>query len=91
MQAGLLPLVDQGWLWPRTGYARWRRIGPLMPGAHPLQMLAEHLARAFEEEMMDVRERLEADDDRALADWLCSRKEDDTAFLLVSSWTPWKP
>ena len=26
MNAGLLPLVDQGWLWPRTGYAVWQRI-----------------------------------------------------------------
>ena len=25
MQAGLLPLVDEGWLWPRTGSAHWRR------------------------------------------------------------------
>ena len=32
MNAGLLPLVDQGWLWPRTGYEHWRRIGPMMPG-----------------------------------------------------------
>lgn len=83
MQAGLLPLVDQGWLWPRTGYARWRRIGPLMPGAHPLQMLAEYLARAFAEEMTEIRKRLEAEDDRALADWLRGRKEDETAFLLA--------
>jgi hypothetical protein len=46
MNAGLLPLVDQGWLWPRTGYEHWRRIGPMMPGEHPAEMLAEHLARA---------------------------------------------
>jgi hypothetical protein len=33
MQAGLLPLVDKGWLWrPHTGYERWQRIGPMMPG-----------------------------------------------------------
>ena len=82
MNAGLLPLVDQGWLWPRTGYARWRRIGPMMPGEHPVAMLAEHLARSFQVEMADVRRRLEGDD-RALADWLRGRKEDETAFLLA--------
>ena len=27
MQAGVLPLVDEGWLWPRTKISRWRRIG----------------------------------------------------------------
>lgn len=32
MNAGLLPLVDQGWLWPRTGFEHWRRICPMMPG-----------------------------------------------------------
>ena len=54
MKAGLLPLVDQGWLWPRTGYERWRRIGPMMPGERPVEMLAEGLARAFGAEMADV-------------------------------------
>ncbi len=47
MQAGLLPLIDQGWLWPRTGYERWTRIGPMVPGDHPVEMLAESLHRAF--------------------------------------------
>ena len=37
MQAGLLPLIDQGWLWPRTDYEHWRRIGPIMPGEHPVE------------------------------------------------------
>jgi hypothetical protein len=45
MNVGLLPLADQRWLWPRTGFA-WRRIGPMMPGEHPVEMLAEHLAHA---------------------------------------------
>ena len=83
MNAGLLPLVDQGWLWPRTKYERWRRIGPMMPGEHPVTMLAEQLARRFKEEMADVRARLQADDDRALTDWLRSRKQDESAFLLA--------
>lgn len=84
MNAGLLPLIDQGWLWPRTGFAHWRRIGPMMPGEHPVAMLAEHLARSFGEEMADVEERLNKPDDRALAKWLRTRKPDeDTAFLLA--------
>ena len=82
MNAGLLPLIDQGWLWPRTGIAQWRRIGPMMPGAHPVAMLAEQLARSFAAEMAEIRRLLEADD-RALADWLRGRKQDDTAFLLA--------
>jgi hypothetical protein len=82
MNAGLLPLVDQGWLWPRTGFETWRRIGLLMPGERPVAMLAEHLARAFAAEMADVHERLNENED-GLRMWLRSRKEDDTAFLLA--------
>jgi len=82
MNAGLLPVVEQGWLWPRTGFAHWRRIGPMMPGEHPVTMLAELLARGFGVEMADVRKRLEADD-RALADWLRGRKQGESAFLLA--------
>jgi hypothetical protein len=88
MQAGLLPLVDQGWLWPRTRHERWIRIGPMVPGVQPVRMLAEALARAFRGvepslEMTDVRKRLEMDDASALADWLRTRKQDGTAFLLA--------
>ena len=85
MNAGLLPLIDQGWLWARTRFEDWRRIGPLMPGERPVAMLAEHLARAFPPaEMADVRKRLEEGDEHALADWLRSRKPNDqTAFLLA--------
>ena len=83
MNAGLLPLIDQGWLWPRTDFASWQRIGPMMPGARPLSMLAEHLARVFDKEMSDVRDRI-GHDHRSLAEWLRSRKPDDeTAFLLA--------
>ncbi len=83
MQAGLLPLIDRGWLWPRTGFAHWRRIGPMMPGARPVEMLAEALARAWQVEMADVNDRLKADGDAALAHWLRTRKQDDSAFLLA--------
>ncbi len=83
MQAGLLPLVDQGWLWPRTGYERWTRIGPMVPGAHPVEMLAESLHRAFGGGMGERYRALQADD-HGLA-WMLrdSRPDDDTAFLLA--------
>ena len=87
MNAGLLPLIDQGWLWPGTEYAYWHRIGPMMPGPTPVGTLIGALATAFGWEKADVRRYVEADDDRALADWLCSRKprdnSNDTAFLLA--------
>lgn len=88
MNAGLLPLVHQGWLWPRTRIAHWLRIGPMMPGKRPVAMLAESLAHFSREslhepqEMDHVRDALEQDD-RGLAEWLRGRKRDDTAFLLA--------
>ena len=82
MNAGILPLVDQGWLWPRTGYEHWQQIGPMMPGERPVEMLAEHLARAFSVDMDGVCHRLEGKD-QALARMLREKKPDeDTAFIL---------
>jgi len=70
-------------LWPRTGIARWRRIGPILPGARPVEMLAESLARAFKDaRMADLLHELRRGDDR-LRFWLRQRKGDDTAFLLA--------
>ena len=45
-------------------------------------MLAESLARAFKAQMADIHLRLSADE-RGLSDWLRSRKQDATAFLLA--------
>ena len=87
MNAGLLPLIEQGWLFARTGIPNLRIIGPMMPGEHPLTMLAETLAHDFSTdqqtlEMDDISGRLEKND-HGLARWLRSRKENDTAFLLA--------
>ena len=82
MNAGMLPLVKQGWLWARTGFEHWQLIGPMMPGEHPVAMLAENLSRAFSVEMAAVRKCLE-ENERGLADWLRGRKQEDTAFLLA--------
>jgi hypothetical protein len=82
MNAGILPLVDQGWLWPRTRIETWRRIGPMMPGERPVEMLAQQLANAFGGEMADVHERLSKNED-GLRMWLRSRLQNQTAFLLA--------
>ena len=82
MQAGLLPLIDRGWLWPRTGYEQWKIIGPMMPGTRPMEMLAESLGHAFGPKMAEVYNDLQAGD-HALRFWLRDHKQDDTAFLLA--------
>ncbi|UVS60417.1 hypothetical protein NX761_12980 [Nitrosomonas sp. PLL12] len=94
MNAGLPPLIDHGWLFSRTGYEQWQRIGPktsgehpviipMMPGQSPLRMLAKQLAVTFSVEMTDMRTRLEKGDEHTLSKWLRSRKREDTAFLLA--------
>jgi Sulfatase-modifying factor enzyme 1/TIR domain len=82
MNAGLLPLIEQGWLWPRTGFERWSRIGPMMPGEHPVEMLAECLAVAFDAKMGEIVKELRGGGD-TLRYWLRERKAADTAFLLA--------
>jgi TIR domain len=83
MQAGLLPLIDEGWLWrPRSEYEDWKRIGPIMPGEYPVEMLAEGLAQAFKARMGEIVEELKRDDN-ALRFWLREKKSKGTAFLLA--------
>lgn len=86
VNAGLLPLIQQGALWARTGYPHWKIIGPVMPGEKPLEALAEALQHALlpasERDMAGLLKLLRSDDD-GLRLWLRDRKQDDTAFLLV--------
>jgi hypothetical protein len=53
VRAGMLPKIEQGLLWRRTGYADWKILEPLIPGEKPVEMLAEKLAKAFPQQDMD--------------------------------------
>ena len=83
VNAGMLPLIEQGAFWARTGYSQWRIIGHMMPGVKPLTMLAEQLTRVFPQK--DMPQWCEAlnKDANALSFALRPEKKDDTAFLLV--------
>ena len=91
VQAGLLPLVEYGGLWARTGLAHWRVLGPMMPGAKPLTNLAEALRQGLQASpntqqqqpgLLALQQQLEADP-RALAFAVREAKAPDTGFLLV--------
>ena len=86
VNAGMLPLVEQGRLQPQTGINNWKIIGPMMPGEQPLRRLAEVLRQALAPESdqgsLDFQRRLE-NDERALSYMLNDHKQSDTAFLLV--------
>ncbi|MGB0848153.1 MAG: TIR domain-containing protein, partial [Thiolinea sp.] len=82
VNAGLLPLIQQGALWARTGYPHWQIIGPLLPGEKPLEALAEALQHALlaeaERDLPGLLKLLRSDDD-GLRLWLRERKQPDTA------------
>jgi len=88
VNAGMLPLIEQGLLWSRTGFAKWKIIGPMMPGEKPLDRLARILDQALipDPEKRDHKRRLtrlEDGDSRVFASMLKDVAEDDTAFILV--------
>ncbi len=87
VNAGMLPMIEQGALWARTGFDRWRILGPMLPGKDPLEKLAEVLERGLvaDEARRDSLARLQRleQDERALAFALRDARQDDTAFLLV--------
>lgn len=87
VNAGMLPLIQQGILWARTGYEHWQILKPMMPGEKPLQQLAEVLEHSLlpEQHQRDTGQRYQTllADDKALALRLRDFKQDGKAFLLV--------
>ena len=75
VQAGMLPMIERGALWLRTGIQHWRQVGPMLPGTDPVTNLAEALERALRAEhegsalpdLQAVRDRLRGPDPSALA------------------------
>ncbi|MEJ2396320.1 MAG: toll/interleukin-1 receptor domain-containing protein, partial [Candidatus Thiodiazotropha sp.] len=87
VQAGMLPMIEQGALWARTGFTHWRILGPMMPGRDPLTKLAEVVERSLVSgpERRDALRRLERleQDERALALALRDQRQERGAFLLI--------
>lgn len=87
VNAGMLPMIEQGALWVRTGFERWRILGPMLPGKDPLAKLAEVLERGLiaDPASRDTLARLKLfeRDERALAFALRDAREDQGTFLLV--------
>jgi hypothetical protein len=85
VRAGMLPKIEQGLLWRRTGYADWKILEPLIPGEKPVEMLAEKLAKAFPQQDMDgwLGKLQQADKPAALAHALRPLLPAGSAVLLV--------
>ena len=64
-------MIEQGALWARTGFERWRTLGPMMPGKDPLTRLVEVVEHGLvsDERRRNMLARQQAfeSDSRALA------------------------
>ena len=84
--AGLLPMVERGALWPRTGLAQWQVLGPMMPGQAPVLRLAEALEKGLKPDgQRDTLARAQrlASNPPALALDIRDAARPDTGWLLV--------
>ncbi|WP_374566203.1 hypothetical protein, partial [Nitrosomonas sp.] len=87
VSAGMLPLIEQGFLLERTGFTQWRILGPMMPGKTPLEKLAETLEQGLigDPARRDSLGRLKQlkEDARALAFTIKDFKQPGSAYLLI--------
>ncbi len=87
VHAGILPMIERSALWSATGFQHWRILGPMVPGADPLERLAEALERTLKPDKRQrdsaaCRDRLLADPG-AFALRLRDARGEGEAFLLV--------
>jgi len=87
MSAGMLPMIEQGSLWARTGFEHWCILGPMMPGKDPVAKLAETLEHGLiiDPSRRDIDARLERlhAKESGLASTLKNFKQAGSAFLLI--------
>ena len=88
VKAGLLPMLRLGGaLWARTGFGQVHILGPLLPGAKPVERLAEALEHGLSDDPTRrdtlARDQALRRDPRALALHLRDQRRPDTAFVLL--------
>ena len=88
VKAGLLPMLRQGGaLWARTGLRHAHILGPLLPGARPVERLAEALEHGLVDDPARrdtlARDQALQRSPRALALHLRDQRRPDTAFVLL--------
>jgi hypothetical protein len=87
VRAGMLPMIERGALWARTGFDRWQVLGPMLPGTNPLAALAEVMERGLigdetKRDSLTLEGKFKANAE-SLARRVRDRREDRTAYLLV--------
>ncbi len=88
VNAGLLPMIERGALWARTGFEHWRVLGPMMPGSDPVTNLAEVFEHGLivdpVQRNLPTRLKQLQGDGSSLALALRAFKQEKTAFLLIA-------
>jgi formylglycine-generating enzyme required for sulfatase activity len=87
VNAGMLPMIERGVLWARTGFEHWTLLGPMMPGKDPLTRLVEVVEHGLisdpSQRNMLARQQAFEQDERALAFALRDVRQEQSAFLLI--------
>ncbi len=87
VRAGMLPMIERGALWARTGFDRWQVLGPMLPGKNPLAALAETLERGLvsdesKRDSLALEEKFKTNA-KSLARRVRDLSQDQTAYLLI--------
>ncbi|HBV20310.1 MAG TPA: hypothetical protein DEF07_01150, partial [Nitrosomonas sp.] len=88
VQAGMLPMIEQGALWARTGFDHWNILGPMMPGKDPVKSLRDALVNGLTDvplERIELENKIQLEKPEALAAVIkayCTASA-QTAYLLV--------
>ena len=88
VHAGMLPMIEKGALWARTGIDNWRLLPAMMPGKDPITKLAEVIETGLlpeSQRKIGARVTELQGDENALALILRGFKNENepTAFLLI--------
>ena len=88
VNAGMLPLIEQGFLLERTGFAQWRILGPMMPGKNPVKSLRDALIYGLTDEPLErikLADMIQLEKPASLADAIKAYRTSSTqtAYLLI--------
>lgn len=88
VNAGMLPLIEQGFLLERTGFGQWRILGPMMPGKDPVRSLRDALITGLTDDPLErikLTDIIQLEKPAALADAVKSYRTApvQTAYLLI--------
>ena len=88
VNAGMLPLIERGFLLERTGFEQWSILGPMMPGKDPVKSLRDALINGLTDDpvkRIELANTIQLEKPDALADAIKAYRTTpvQTAYLLI--------